>query len=681
MGSPLKTWVGSRRSLVANVARQVAALRFSRRLPLAPRMGAIALVAHPGFVPARLAAVQGGEALICVSVHAPGGAHYPNDATVILRQGETAIVLSRDPGQALYEGLVAPGIYELDVTADDLAATRREVDIPPEGKIASAYLGKNEWPVYRLGENIIRYEPHEAVLAAVFETGKPDPDAARELLAQFGELPITPRVIARDAELPFAAANGAIWLFDLTDPDRRAFVSEELRRILGQSGRELRIGMPVDLTPGQVKVLDNRYVVRFQPGADADRFSREAGGNVRERRFLQSPDIRLLEFPDGDFRAHQERIEGLVSQGVVVYAEPDLLSELTDTVFPATDPNDDLYGRQTNLRLQMVKEAWQLLAGEDEDWALGNPDVLVATLDTGLDLDHPDIQEPLSNGADPIARCFDFAGMRECGHVDYEPDDSHGMAVYGIIAAGTNNLHHIAGIAPNTRQIAIKRPDVDSVVYKDVLLWIAGFAPENAVANWPADPLPRGADIINCSHVVKHLALSGLMDDTLTQLTTSGRGGRGTVVVYGAGNDDACITGTSTWAAHASTLAVANSNRPQNGVETRASNSNWGREIDLCARGSGVWSLNDRGGAEPFGGTSAAAPTVAAAAALMLSVNPDPTWQEVRQILCDSAVPIDTATTDVVGAWTPDGTFSQWYGYGRLNVREAVAAAKALLPE
>jgi hypothetical protein len=84
-----------------------------------------------------------------------------------------------------------------------------------------------------------------------------------------------------------------------------------------------------------------------------------------------------------------------------------------------------------------------------------------------------------------------------------------------------------------------------------------------------------------------------------------------------------------------------------------------------------------------FGGTSHSCPTVAGAAALLLSVKPDLNWVEVRQILRTTAVRIDYGQTFATGQWVDldlDGVneFSQWYGYGRLDVDAAVTAAIAL---
>jgi hypothetical protein len=84
-----------------------------------------------------------------------------------------------------------------------------------------------------------------------------------------------------------------------------------------------------------------------------------------------------------------------------------------------------------------------------------------------------------------------------------------------------------------------------------------------------------------------------------------------------------------------------------------------------------------------FGATSHCSPTVAGAAALVLSVKPDLNWLELRSILLDSATPIDTGQANPTGAWQDldgDGLpdFSQWYGNGRLNVYAAVTRAISL---
>lgn len=86
-----------------------------------------------------------------------------------------------------------------------------------------------------------------------------------------------------------------------------------------------------------------------------------------------------------------------------------------------------------------------------------------------------------------------------------------------------------------------------------------------------------------------------------------------------------------------------------------------------------------------FGGTSHSCPTVAGAAALILSAQPQLTWVQVREILHTTARRIDIGQVNAIGQWVDndgDGIneFSQWYGYGCLDVNAAVVAAQNLGP-
>jgi subtilisin family serine protease len=209
--------------------------------------------------------------------------------------------------------------------------------------------------------------------------------------------------------------------------------------------------------------------------------------------------------------------------------------------------------------------------------------------------------------------------------------------------------------------------------YADALMWGAGFVTHHAKP-WPDEPNPHPADIINCSHGVPFEELTSLMDDTLRFLTDNGRNGLGTVLVYSAGNRSELITKYLTWAAHPRTLAVTNTNRPKSGRELINGQCAFGPEIDLCAQGEGAWSLTLKAEASirMFGGTSAAAAMVSAAAALMLSVNPKLRWCDVRDILRTTA----KKRADGIGRkkdWK--GGFSKRYGFGRLDVEAAVRAA------
>jgi hypothetical protein len=616
-----------------------------------------------------------------VSVHGTTGLPYVKNAEVVLVAGKARYALKRIRGGSLYEGSVPPGTYHLQVKAGDLIAPKRSVVIPKTGKTASTYLGKRGWPAYHYGENIVPFEPHEELIAVCFETRAFDPKRSRAQINEIvKKLKLKPfELKAEGEEHPSMAAEGAIWLFVLGAQANRAKIETELKRMLGT---DARIGMPVDLTPKQVKVLDPRFVIRFRDHLrpqDIEALVQKAKARIL-RTFIQAGNARLIEFQVGSYKEHLRIVEDWYNKDLLVYGEPDLIAEIVDDVFPADPPDDPTFANQLNLTLQNVDDAWSFLNGINANLTLGNPAVYVATLDRGVDTDHPDIGGNLTDGTPQLAQCYDFSGLRACTVPGYAPDTSHGMGVYGIIAALTNNATAIAGIAPNTHQIGLERPLVfTSSIYPDCLLWAAGFTTGNPTAGWPPEPISPAADIISCSHGSNGLALSGLMDDTLTFLSVYGRGGRGTLVIYSAGNNSALITGFRVWAAHPRTMAISNSNQPDGGGVERLNNtSNFGPEIDICAQGNGAPSLNHTGGEQIFGGTSAAAPTVAAAAALSLSVEPVLTWVNLRDILRNTAVVIDGTNTDPVGQWI--GGFSQWYGFGRLDVGAAVQGADAFDP-
>ncbi len=613
---------------------------------------------------------------IRVSVHLPDGKLCDKGAKVVLTRGKEQITLERSPSSALYEAWVEVGNYRLEATAGDLVSPPRTVSVGSEPTTESVYLGKPDWPFYRYGKNCVPFEPHDDLIGLAFPERQPDRDETEKLVSRLMDrLSLEPFTVEYEkGERGHIVANGAIWLFRLAgSPEKREPAMKGLREALGP---EVRIGMPVDLDKQQVKILDNRFVVRFRDDisdVDIERLVAKAGGRAL-RSLVQAKNTRLIEFTGGIYTEHLAVIEDWYERNLLVYGEPDLMAEITDDVFPGTVPNDPTFGTQANLTLQNVDDAWQYLNAKATTLTLGSPDVYVATLDRGVDTDHPDIGGNLTDGTAQLARCYDFSGLRACTVAGYAPDTSHGMGVYGIISARTNNAEDIAGIAPNVHHIGMERPSLTSANYPDVLLWAAGFTTNNTSAGWPAEPIAPGADVISCSHGSNNLALSGVMNDTLNTLATQGRGGRGTLVVYSAGNSDRLITGFRTWAAHPRTIAVANSLQPDAaGVERRDADSNFGAEIDICAQGTDAPSLNDTGGEQTFGGTSAAAPTVAAAACLMLSAKPNLTRIQLRDVLRRQAVVIDGANTDPVGQWA--NGFSQWYGFGRLDVLDSVQDA------
>jgi subtilisin family serine protease len=613
-------------------------------------------------------------AQVAVSVNIPEWRPTIEIADVRLRRGESSTSLYRTGEGNVYRGAVEPGDWELTAAIPvlELIAPVRVVNIPQEGKNLSEYLGKADWPFYPYGGNRIPFEPHEDVIVVCFETRRPVDAEIPVLLAKL--IAAVPGLSTfENARRPssFLAARGAMWLLRYSPGPTSASVFDKIREFL--SAYDARVGMPVDLVPGQLKVLDRRFVIQFPPDGESRGLEAIAAAHAAVvRGSSAAPRTWIIDFLEGTFRDHLGIVEKWIDDGVVLWAEPDILAEISNDAFPPV-AHDPQFKKQESLAVHQVPETWLYLKNIHPDLTLGSPAVYVASVDHGIDPAHPDIGGNLADGTAQIASSYDFVTNQPCTSPGYQPTSNHGMGVYGIIAAVTNNRKGISGIAPNTHQIAIRMPDLQSAAYPEVLLWAAGLS-TNPLPGWPAQPSPP-ADIINCSHGVDGLALSSVMDATLNQLAGQGRGGLGALVVYSAGNRGFAITGFRVWAAHPKTIAVSNAVKDDTGEHfwRGAGPSNWGPEIDLCALGQNTWSLDLNGDTQAFQFTSAAAPIVAAAAALMLSKNPNLTWAQLRDKLRQTACKIDPGNADADGQWV--NGFSQWYGYGRLDVLAAVTAA------
>ncbi|MFC8046656.1 S8 family serine peptidase [Nocardia sp. NPDC057353] len=321
--------------------------------------------------------------------------------------------------------------------------------------------------------------------------------------------------------------------------------------------------------------------------------------------------------------------------------------------------------------------------------------VTVAVIDDGIDIDHPEFA-----GAGKVVAPRDVtAGTGDPRPKDQNgtgPDygDNHGTACAGVaVAAGSAGA---SGVAPEAALLPIR------------LTSGLGSQAEARAFQWAAD---NGADVISCSwgpadgawyrpddpahqRVVPIPASTRL---ALEYAANSGRGGRGCVIVFAAGNGNEPADNDG-YASHPAVLAVA----ACNDTGTRSVYSDTGAAVAVAFPSNdfehapfrhpapltpGIWTVDRRGrsGYNPgdpalgdaagdytaeFGGTSSAAPGVAGTAALVLAVNPDLTRDQVREVLQRTADRIDEAN----GRYDATGR-SPWYGHGRVNARAAVDAA------
>jgi subtilisin len=269
-------------------------------------------------------------------------------------------------------------------------------------------------------------------------------------------------------------------------------------------------------------------------------------------------------------------------------------------------------------------------------------DVDVAVIDTGVDLDHPDLN-------------VYQAGARNCSLFGLIPsaddDNGHGSHVAGTIGA-LDNTTGVVGMAPGARIWPVKVLSALGIGFtSDVVCgidYVAANADEIEVANMSLGG--AGADDGNC----------GLTDGDAQHTAICETVAAGVTFVVAAGNDSADASGF-TPAAYDEVITVSAladfNGAPGGGAgstcradqdDTFADFSNFGADVDLIAPGVCIDSTYMMGGYDTLSGTSMASPHVAGAAALYKTTHPGATPAQVKSAL-QSAGTLD---------WSgdPDGT-------------------------
>jgi subtilisin family serine protease len=339
--------------------------------------------------------------------------------------------------------------------------------------------------------------------------------------------------------------------------------------------------------------------------------------------------------------------QALEASGEVDYAEPNYLYYATMV------PNDPLYNGGNNpglwgLNAIHVDQAWDQTSGAG---------TVVAVIDTGLYLDHPDIRANVWRNEDEIAnngidddgngRIDDTNGW-DFANSDNLPSDGHGHGTHvsGTIAAAGNNGIGLIGVAYGAKIMPLKALRDNGGG--------SAFAIAEAI-NYAAD---NQADVINMS-----LAGQGF-SNTLEQAVARALLMK-VVVVAAAGNNS--INSQYLYPANIPGLISVGSVANVAGALPRLSYfSNTGPDIDVVAPGSNILSLKNDGGYKTLSGTSMAAPHVAGLAALIRSKYPDFTPAQVRALLVNSS--IDLTTNGGLPGW------DDIYGHGLINAEGALLA-------
>lgn len=371
----------------------------------------------------------------------------------------------------------------------------------------------------------------------------------------------------------------------------------------------------------------------------------------------------------------------LLARPDVEFCHPEILRQMH---FKAIHPN------QWHLKKTVVSYQYPIDASANVEAAHAltmGYGVVIAVIDDAIDIDHPELSGPKK-----VVAPQRFPSPNEEFRDDPRPADSyedHGTPVAGVACA--NGMFGASGVAPEATLLPISLDNADAL----------GSQAEADAFCWAAN---HGADIINCSwgapdglwyqpedpqhHTVVPLPASTRL--AIDYATTKGRGGKGCVVFFAAGNGNESVENDG-YASYPRVIAVA----ACNDKSQRSIYSDYGKSV-WCAFPSndyasprdehdgsitkGIWttavtgSLKERSDFpwgnfdDSFGGTSSATPGVSGVAALILSANPGLLREEVRDILARTCDKIGEVPYDANG-------HNPYYGHGRVNALRAVEMA------
>jgi subtilisin family serine protease len=447
-------------------------------------------------------------------------------------------------------------------------------------------------------------------------------------------------------------------------------------------------GILVDEQSEEPVIYTENLFIKFTDTTDPDECKaiiREAGLTIKEE-VSYAPNAFFVAAPEGTGEQVFEIALSLLNRDDVEYCHPEIVRKRS---FRAIAPqqwhlkNTTVNGITISASAN-VEATHQITQGEG---------ITIAVIDDGIDIDHVEFSSPAKvvapqdatqNSNDPRPKDDGFF-----------PDD-HGTACAGVACA--DGSLEASGVAPKAKLMPIR------------LTSGLGSRQEANAFQWAAD---NGADVISCSWGPpdgawfnpsdplhnQTVPLPAITKTAIDYATNQGRGGKGCVVLFAAGNGNESVDNDG-YASYERVIAVAACNdRGKRSVYSDFGNAVWcafpsgdleGTSVvpNPAPLTTGIWTTDRTGNrgynrgfiadgdatgnyTNSFGGTSSSCPGAAGVAALVLAINPNLRWQEVKDLFKRSCDKIDPSG----GQYDANG-WSKYYGYGRLNALTAVTLAK-----
>jgi thermitase len=357
------------------------------------------------------------------------------------------------------------------------------------------------------------------------------------------------------------------------------------------------------------------FLIAFQEGTtEEEKTAALAALGLTPQRWLSRANVVQAVSQRGDTVFASHVLEAVAP--LIDYIEPDVV--VTGGLTP-NDPAFDIEGNVYGQRIVKAPQGWNIYTGSAEG--------VIAILDTGVNLNHPEFTGRLLPG-------YDFINE------DSDPSDDHGHGTHvaGIAAAALNNATGAAGICPGCAILPVKVLDSGNKG-----TW-------GTVAAGIYYAVDQGARVIN-------LSLGASVSSRTLERAIQYAEAHDVIVVAAAGN----AASTEPFYPAALPYVIAVGATTDQDVLWPLSNT--GEYIDLTAPGHRIYSTFLSPEYAYMSGTSMATPFVSGLAGLLVSFNPAWTRDEVLNFI--------TSGADDLGAAGKD----EQYGFGRINVHRALVAA------
>jgi len=447
-------------------------------------------------------------------------------------------------------------------------------------------------------------------------------------------------------------------------------------------------GVLVDPDSKEPVLYTENLFIKFTDSTDPDdclAVLREAGLTVKEQ-VRYATNAYFVEAQEGTGQEVFEIAERLLKRADVEYCHP-------ETIRPRV--RKGIFAQQWHLKKTTVAGV-VVNAHANVDAAhlvTKGAGVTIAIIDDGIDIDHPEF-----TGANKIVAPRDATENSDDPRPkDDDPryPDNHGTACAGVAcAAGARGA---SGVAPEARLMPIRLSSgLGSQNEANAFVWAADHGADVISCSW-GPPDGDWWDVTDPVHN-KKVPLPANTKLAMDYVFANGRGGKGCVVLFAAGNGRERVENDG-YASYGPIIAVAACN--DRGLQSvysdfgaaiwcafPSSDSGYAQFNHPAPLTAGIWTT-DRVGSDgynsgqisngdadglftnDFGGTSSACPGAAGVAALVLSVNPALKHNEVKALFKSACDRIDSSG----GNYDANG-HSLKYGYGRLNALTAVTLAK-----